>query len=159
MIKRPQFLQAGFTMIELVISMTIISLALLGTLLAINTAGVYSGDPMLDHQGISIAESYLEEILQKGFSTVASCPAPPSPGGRASFNDVCQYNGLSQPPTSQAGVAISSLLNTYTVTVTVDSSAASLGTLTPGTQVERVDVTVSHSTMPTMTFSSYRTNY
>jgi len=146
-------------MIELVISMTIIAIALLGTLLAINTAVAFSGDPMISHQAVSIAESYLEEILQKNFSTTAACPAVPAPGGRASFNSICQYNGLSQSPTSQSGAAISALLNSYTVTVTVDSSAAILGSLTPGTQVERVDVTVSHPSMTSLTISAYRTNY
>jgi MSHA pilin protein MshD len=150
--------QLGFTLVELVISVTIISIALIGTLLAINTATLFSGDPMITQQGIAIGESYLEEILEKSFP-LTHCPAPPSPGGRANFNNICQYNGLSESPSSQVGLPIAVSLNNYIVNVNVDTATVILGSLNPGNQVARVDVTVSHPSMPTMIFSAYRTNY
>lgn len=145
----------GYTLVELVVSMTIISVALLGTLMAINTATLSSADPLILQQAISISESYLEEITAKDFPT-AVCP----PGTRATFTNICQYNGLSEPPTDQTGTVVSGL-GGYTVSVTLDSSTASLGspTLTAGTQVVRIDVNVSHIGMQNMTFSVYRTSY
>ena len=143
----------GYTLIELVMSMTIISIAILGTLFSINMASLYSGDPMITYQGISIAEAYLTEIGTKSFST-GSCPS----GTRSTYTNICQYNGLNQVPTDQTGTAIAGL-GGYTVQVVVDSSTAVLGALTAGTQAVRIDVIVSHSNMDTMTFSAYRTNY
>jgi len=145
----------GYTMIELVISMTIIAIAILGTLLAVNTAVLFSGDPLISTQAISIAESYLEEISSKDFP-ISPCPA----GTRATFTNICNYNGLNQAPTDQNGNAIAAL-SAYNVQVTVDSATASLGSpsLTTGTQVVRIDVRVSRALMPTMTFSLYRTSY
>lgn len=145
----------GFTLIELVISITLISIAVLGVLLAVNTAAVYSSDPLLNYQAVGIAEAYLSEIGTKNFPPTGSCPAASS---RSTYTNICQYNGLNQVPTDQTGSAIAGL-GSYTVQVNVDSTTAALGSLVAGTQVVRVDVTVSHAMMDTMTFSLYRTNY
>ena len=145
----------GYSLIELVISMTIISIAILGTLLAVNTASMFSSDPMVTYQAISIAESYLTEVMTKAFPSGA-CPS----GTRSTYTNVCNYNGLNEHPTDQTGTQIAGL-SSYTVQVAVDSTTASLGSpsLTPGTQVVRIDVTVSHAAMQTLTISGYRTNY
>jgi MSHA pilin protein MshD len=149
----------GYTMIELVISITIISIAILGTLLAINTAVMFSGDPLISTQAVAIAESYLEEIMTKDFPTPAIAAACPAPGvTRSNFTNVCNYNGLNQVPTDQNGNIIPGLSG-YTVQVAVDRQTAVLGALATGTQVVRIDVSVSHTAMTTMTFSVYRANY
>lgn len=143
----------GYTLVELVMSMTIISIAILGTILAVNTAGLYSGDAMLTYQAVSIAEAYLTEIASKDFPS-GTCPA----GTRATYTNICQYNGINEVPTDQTGTAVPGLGN-YTVQVAIDSVGAVLGSLTAGTQSVRIDVTVSHAQMSAMTFSLYRTNY
>lgn len=146
----------GYTLIELVTSMTIIAIALIGTLMAINTATLHSGDPLLRRQAIAIAESYLEEISGKDFPT-APCPA----GTRGTFTNICNYNGLSEQPTNQNGTPMPGLSG-YTVSVAVDSATASLGSpsLTSGTEAVRIDVTVSlPPIMVPITLSTYRTNY
>ncbi len=144
---------AGYSLIELVVSMTLIAIAILGTLFAVNIAGMYSGDPMITYQAASIAEAYLTEISTKNFPT-GTCPS----GTRSTYTNICNYNGLNQPPTDETGTAIAALSG-YTVQVNVDTTAAVLGSLTAGTQSVRVDVTVSHLGMDTMTYSMYRTNY
>jgi MSHA pilin protein MshD len=146
-------------MVELVISMTIIGIAVLGTLMAINTATLFSGDPLISTQAVAIAESYIEEIITKNFPTPAVASACPSTGlTRANFTDVCNYNGLSQVPTDQNGNAMAGL-GAYNVLVTVDRQTATLGALTSGTEAVRIDVTVTHNAMTGMTFSVYKTNY
>jgi len=145
----------GYTLIELVISITLISIAVLGVLLAVNTAAIYSGDPMISYQSVAIAEAYLSEIATKGFPPTGSCP---SAVARAVYTNICNYNGLNQVPTDQTGSAIAGL-GSYTVQVNVDSTTAALGALTAGTQAVRVDVIVAHPMMNTLTFSLYRTNY
>ncbi len=145
----------GYTLVELVISMTIISVALLGVFLAINTASRYSADPMIVQQGIAIVESYLEEIMGKDFP-VSPCPVTT----RANFNNVCNYHGLFEPPTDQTGNVVPGLGN-YNVSVIVDTRSVTLGSpaLTPQIQVVRVDVSITHPAMQELKFSLYRTSY
>lgn len=147
----------GFTLVELVISITLISIAFIGIILAVNTVTRFSANPMTLYQGIAIAESYLEEISSKAFPTTVPCPAPPA-GGRAAYNNVCDYSGLNQSPTDILGNPIAALAP-YNVQVTVDTSGATLPNLTSGTNVVRIDVRVARSNMPTMIYSVYRTNY
>lgn len=152
-------INSGYTMVELVISITIIGIAVLGTLISINTATKFSGDPLISTQAIAIAESYLEEIMSKSFPTPAAASACPATGlTRANFTDVCNYNGLNQVPTDQNGNAMAGLSG-YTVQVAVDRQTAALGALASGTQAVRIDVTVTHALMTGMTFSAYKTNY
>ena len=84
--------QSGFTMIELIVAMSIIAISLLGTISAINVAGKSSADPMVTFQGIAIAESYLTEISSKDFP---SGPCPPA-SSRATFSNICNYFNFPQ---------------------------------------------------------------
>jgi MSHA pilin protein MshD len=145
--------QTGFTLIELVLSMTIILIALMGTLFAINTAVMSSADPMIYQQAFAISESYLEEILNKEF------PITPCPGGtRATYRNICNYAGLTEAPTNQHGTPIAGLSG-YGVNVNVDTTGATLGSASGSSQIVRVDVTITHNHMTPATFSAYRTKY
>ena len=53
----------GFTLVELIISMMVVAIALGGVLMVMNYTILHSADPMLEHQAVAIAESYLEEVL------------------------------------------------------------------------------------------------
>jgi MSHA pilin protein MshD len=149
----------AFTLVELVISIVIIAICLTGTMLAFITVAKFGEDPMIQQQAISIGKSYLEEIITKSFPQTLPCHNPPI-GGRAVFENVCDYNGLNNVGAEdQNGKAIPNL-NNYTVRVTLDTAVAVLGTLSAGTSVIRVDVIVSHPALTTaMVISGYRTNY
>ena len=150
--------QDGFTLVELIIAIVIISVALTGTLLAINMGSKYSADPMINRQASAIAQAYMDEILTKSFPTGFPCAAPPG-GGRSVYTNICDYQGLSDTGAKdQFGNAIAGLSG-YNVAVNVDGTTATMGTLTAGTQVVRVDVTVTRNLMPTLVISAYRTNY
>src|SRR5690606_35269826 len=58
----------GFTLVELIMGIVVVSVAVGGVLLAMRTTVSKSADPMIAHQGIAIAEAYLEEILTKNFT-------------------------------------------------------------------------------------------
>jgi len=143
----------GFTLIELVISIVVVSVALGGVLLAINYAVSHSADPMLQHQAVAIAESYLEEILLKPFADPDGVDGESS---RPLFDDVDDYNGLNDSGARDlTGTAISGLEN-YTVVVTVANTALNgIG----ASDSKEVTVTVSHPVGFNMTVSGYRTNY
>jgi len=63
--KRPQ---AGLTLIELVMFIVIVSVALTGVVMVLNTAVRGSSDPMVRKQALAIAESLLAEIEQQPFT-------------------------------------------------------------------------------------------
>ncbi len=143
----------GFTLIELVISIVVVSIALGGVLMAINYTVTHSADPMLQHQAVAIAESYLEEILLKPF---ADPDGVDGEGSRVLFDDVDDYNLLSDNGArDQSDNPIGGLEN-YSVDVTVTNSA--LNGIGEG-DCKRITVIVSHPIGFNMTLNGYRTNY
>ncbi len=63
----PSVRQHGTTLIELVASIVIVSIATFGLMLAISAGVSRSADPMIEQQAAAIAEAYLEEVVQAGF--------------------------------------------------------------------------------------------
>lgn len=59
---------AGFTLIELVIFIVVVSIAIVGIFVAFNVAVRGSADPMLRKQGLEIAESLMNEVMAMPFS-------------------------------------------------------------------------------------------
>ncbi len=143
---------SAFTLIEILITIVVISIA--GTVLM----GVYSNmvaksaDPIIQQQALAIAEAYMEEIRLKAFTD------PDGIGGeaRANFDNVQDYNGL--PDTKvrdQNGAEILSL-SSYSVSVTV--AGQPLETIGVANSV-RIDVVVTHPAIAPITLSSFRTSY
>jgi len=146
----------GFTLVELVISIVVLSIGVMGILLAISMMIRNSADPVVQYQTVAIAESYIEEIMGKSYPGSTPCPGTPfSP--RANTVSICDYNNLNQVPTDQNGNSLG--LNNYNVSVVIDTTAAVLGSLTSGSQVLRIDVLVTPPTGPGILFSAYRTNH
>ncbi|TNC96192.1 MAG: hypothetical protein FD121_1202 [Gallionellaceae bacterium] len=61
-------MQRGISLIELIIFIVIISVALTGILLVMNTVTRHSADPLIHKQALAIAESLLEEVELMPFS-------------------------------------------------------------------------------------------
>jgi MSHA pilin protein MshD len=147
-------LQRGVTLIELVIAITIVAIAattILGTMSAVASR---SADAMLQQQAISIAQAYLDEILQRW---VVDPNGTPANTGRPSWDLVDSYNGLSDTGAKdQFGNAISAL-SAYNVSVNVSQTSALPGIA--GANARRIDVTVTRAPNVSVTLSGYRTNY
>lgn len=162
---------AGFTLMEVVITIAVMGIALASVLTVYTVTGEHSADPMTRQQAQLIAEAYMEEILLKRFydaDTGNVCPAPE--GARGDFDNVCDYRNItSAAPQNQFGAAIAELA-AYRVTVVVSpnpadpTAAVSLGTLTNNygsgfIRVLRVDVTVTGPGNAVARLTGYRTNY
>ncbi len=86
--------QAGVTLIELIISITVISVALVAILGAFSQSIAKSADPAIRAQAASIAMAYMEEVLLQPYAD----PAGSDTGGceegnnRATYDDVNDYN-------------------------------------------------------------------
>lgn len=82
----------GFSLIELIVAITIIA-ALGATVLGLNTKIVQgSADAMTDMQRAAIAKGYLDEILSRSFTCAVASTA------RESFDCVDDYASISQEP-------------------------------------------------------------
>ena len=146
--------QGGVTLVELLVSIVIVSIAASGVLglLAMTTAG--SADPMLRHQAAAIAESYLEEVLLK------PCEDPDGVDGevaRADFDDLDDYDGLADAGArDQFGMPLAGL-GDYSVVVAVSPSSG-LPAVPPADAL-RVDVVVTRGAEVSFALSGYRTRF
>ncbi|MCW8859460.1 MAG: prepilin-type N-terminal cleavage/methylation domain-containing protein [Deltaproteobacteria bacterium] len=143
----------GFTLIELIVAMVVISVALVGVMTVVNYTTLHSADPVLRHQSIAIAEAYMEEITLKNYTD----PDVDGEGSRALFDDVDDYDGLADAGAQdQNGNAISGL-NNYSVSVSVlPQNYGPSGTEVAGL---KIDVTVTDPAGESLVLTGYRANY
>ena len=142
----------GVTLVELIVSIVVIGVALAGVMVVIVRNTSASADPLIWHQAVIVGEAYLEEILTKNFT------ADGVEGSRDLYDDVMDYNGLTDsPPRDQNGTAVAALAS-YSVNVQVATEALNDITLASGNAV-RAQVTVTMPTGGSVIVSGYRTNY
>lgn len=144
----------GFTLIELIVAITIVAIAATIILGVMGAVASRSADAMLQQQAIAIAQAYLDEIEQRW---VADPNGTIPNTGRSSWDLVDEYNNLyNGGAQDQFGTPIPGL-EAYTVTVNVAQSSALPGIT--GTNARRIDVTVTTPPNVSVTLSGYRTNY
>lgn len=150
---RSRFFSRGVTLVELIVSIVVISVALAGVLIVIVRGISGSADPMIWHQSVAIAEAYLEEILSKNFTPDGVEPT------RGAYDDVMDYNNLTEPPHDQNGSPIPVLAG-YTVKVQVTApSSAWNGVAVSNVWVVQVTVKPPGGNGGDVVISGYRTNY
>ncbi len=158
MCTRPSSLQRGVSLIELIIFIVIISVALTGILLVMNTVTRSSADPILHKQALAAAESLLEEIELQDFVSASGVTNAVTQVNRASeYHIVRDYAGFSTTgiyPVS--GAAPITGLEGYNANVAVADAA--LGTVAAGSAV-LITVTVTDPQGGTVDVSGYRTAY
>lgn len=137
----------GFTLIELIMFIVIVSIALVGVLKVMDLVVASSADPMVRKQAVALAESVLQEVLQKAYAD----PDPASAASqttRATFNHVDNYNGL----TNSTFTDLPSTLSGYVIAIAVTS--ATLGSIA----ARKVAVTVTYGAN-SVVLTGYRTSY
>lgn len=173
----------GFTLVELVVFISMIGIALGGVLVAYDYASRDSADPIVRKQALAVAESLLEEVQQMPFtycdpddpaattaSSPAACTTPEAIGPEAGesrysattpFDNVSDYHGydtaLEAPPGVKdvSGAQIAGLAG-YNVRVTV--AGAALGGIAAGESLlVTVEVTAPYNV--TARLESYRTRH
>lgn len=123
--------QRGFSLIELIFFIVVVSVGLAGVLRVMNIGVASSADPLVRKQASALAESILQEVLQKAYTD----PDPAVTSGestRATFDDVDDYNGRTQTTFTDLPPGLAA----YTISIVV--TATTLGTL----PAKRVAVTV-----------------
>lgn len=136
--------QRGFTLVEMIIAMVIVSVGLAGVLAVLSRTGAQSADPMVTKQVTALAEGMMEEIMLKPVKGPGT--AIPAGAGcmRTDFDEIRDYNGYDQPVcdiTGTPGVA------GYRIKVSVaNASGNALAETVPDTEALRIEVTVTHGT-------------
>lgn len=139
--------QAGFTLIEMVIFIVVVSVGVAGILSVMNFTVQHSADPMVRKQAAALADSVLEEIILKDY-------VDPDGGinvveaGRDSYDDVDDYNGL-----SNAAFNLPTSLSSYLISIAVTDGTATLGVI-----AKKIKVTVS-SGNESIIMTGYRASY
>jgi len=173
---RVQYGQKGFTLVELIITLMLISIAVLGISYALGFGLRHQSDAIWQIKSVALAESYLEEILARRFDENSpSGGVPPcSPAttacstvfddseSRADFDDVDDYNGLDDSPPKDAQGNVRSGYDGYRVQATVryaDAAEVTAFGLDDVTDAKLITITVSSPTRAGMSFSVIRGNF
>jgi MSHA pilin protein MshD len=142
--------QAGVTLVELILSMVIISIALTGVFSVMNLTVSHSADPVVQYQAVAIAEAYLEEVLLQSYTDPDGTNAGET---RASYDNVADYNGLNDVGAhDQQGVLLSSL-SSYNASVAVADQ------LVVGLTAKKITVTVSGPGVSGLALVGYKFDY
>jgi MSHA pilin protein MshD len=164
--------ESGATLVELIITIVIISIALAGTIIAFSNVVGRSSDTLFQSRAIALAQAYLDEILAQPFDrntpeggipayTGACSVTGGSASDRGDFSSVDQYNGLSfSPPQLASGAIDEGGYDGFTVSINVScvDPSVELGNADID-QAKRIDVTISSPTNQTAIFSAYRSNF
>jgi MSHA pilin protein MshD len=137
--------QHGFTLIELIIFIVVVAAGLAGILSVMNTVVRSSADPLVRKQAIALADSVLEEVLQKNFADPDGLPNVVE-ADRTLWDDVSDYAGK-----TNAALGVPAALNAYVVGIAVDPDAVTLGAIAS----LRVTVTVTRGA-EVITMTGYR---
>ena len=162
---------AGFTLVEMVMAIVIISVGLAGVLLALNTAVKSSADPLVHKQMLAAAEEMMEEVLLKPF-------APPEAGfeqtnsawpvncgtaaaARHLFDDVSDYSNYATNSVCNIDGDPVDGLGAYSLQVAIEAASlgsAATGGVVDGSKVKKIKVKVTHGT-ESISLNGWRTWY
>jgi MSHA pilin protein MshD len=146
--------QRGFTLIELIIFIVVVSVGLVGILKVMDVTVASSADPMVRKQAMALADSILEEILGKAYCD----PDPLVTTGettRVTMDDVADFNGVNETiPAGPVFVGMPADLNGYNIAIEVPAAAVLLGAV----PARRVTVTVRRGT-EVIAMVGHRTRY
>lgn len=156
----------GFSLLELIVLIVVVSVGLAGILLMFSTSVAGSANPNAAKQALAAAEALLEEIQLTAFCNPTGGfddgnPSTAAQSDRQNFDDVGDYNGLATTGIHTIeGVTPIAGLENYNVTVAVSSVAFST---VPLADSRLITVTVTGPTnLPnavTIAHSGYRFDY
>ena len=142
--------QCGATLIELIVTIVIISIALSGILSVVNLTTKHSVDPIIQHQSIAIAESYLEEILLLPIIDPDGTDAGET---RATFDNVDDYQNLADSNATNQNANTITGLESYSVSVSIADQTFS------GVTMKAITISVVRPGVDTIKLTGYRASY
>jgi len=168
--------QQGVTLVELVISIVILSIAMVSMMTFFSTSMSRSADPLWHNKTLKLGQLYLDEILAKKYDELTpmgglpfvvtpDCAGlgPDSLGAgtetRASFDDVDDYHGiLNSAPVSLTGAGLDSSYDDYRISITVACDGSDVGA-SGNAHAKIITVQVTAPNQKTVTFAAYKGNF
>lgn len=161
MVTRVMSTERGFTLVELILAIVILSVGVAGVLVVFSTTVKSSADPVIRKNMLSIADQMMEEIVLKPYAASANTGLVVG-CARAYFNDINDYDdyNVGKPkPTGICDAAGEPLpdLAAYSVEVTLDPDSVTFATQDV-TLATKITVTVTKGT-ESLSLVGWRTNY
>ena len=150
----------GFSLVEAVVFIVIVSTALVGVLSVMNATTQRSADPLVRKQAIAVAESMLEEVSLHVFA-ITGAPVAPTQANRQSFDDIADYDGFATTGIFPIdSTALIPGLSGYNLAVTVAAAAfGPTGLTVPAANARLITVTVNGPDGVNVVLAGYRTAY
>lgn len=158
----------GFTLIELIVFILIVSVGVVGILLVMSFTVKSSADPVVRKQSLAMAEAILDEVLSRDFANPAggySETAPATCANRTLYDDVDDYacfdgttDGKKIHGDSTLGSTSLPALAAYRATVVVDATATAVLGGIPVGQIKKITVMVTGGS-EAIQVSGHRANY
>jgi len=156
----------GFSLIEVVIFIVIVSVALVGVLTVMDLTTRHSADPLIRKQAIALAESMLEEVSLQAFDNPPPADdfaGPFTQPNRVFFDSIGDYNSFTTSGAYAIGgaAAISGLAG-YNVSVSVvptDLGPAASQITSASGNARLITVTVTGPDNVPVSIAGYRTNF
>lgn len=159
--------QTGATLVELVITIVIISVAIAGTVGAFSLIAGRSADPLNQTRAVALAQIYMDEILGRGYDEATPVGGVPKAPGcnvnteeadRADYDDVDDYNAITDAtPENAEGDSLVADYNNFRISVAVQCAGAEVGLA--GDDAKRIDLAITDPSGQGYNFSVYRANY
>jgi MSHA pilin protein MshD len=143
----------GFTLIEVIVTIVVLSVAATAIMGMFTNTIRTSADPMIQQQALSIAEAYMEEILLKSFDDPDGTEAGET---RGSYDDVDDYDALTNAAIEDQNGNPIGILSDFTVSVTVTTDV--LNTIVSA-DAFLIRVSVAHAVLDPIVLHGYRTRY
>ncbi|WP_166258840.1 type II secretion system protein [Marinobacter salicampi] len=160
--------QSGATLVELVMTIVIISIAIAGVVGAFAMIAGRSADPLNQTRAVELAQLYMDEIITRKYNhntpqggvpkqTSDLCVIGPDSGeSRATFNDVDDYDGLSDTPPAGADGPLTGY-NGFSVTVAVTCAGSEIGLAND--DGKRIHLIITAPGDQSFIFSAYKANF
>ena len=160
---------SGATLVELVITIVIISVAIAGVVGAFSLLSGRSADPLNQTRAVELAQLYMDEIITKKYDENTPQGGQPKYTGacnigtdgsetRATYDDVDDYNAINaEAPRSSLG-ALSGYPG-FEVTVSVQCAGDDPGIGLPASEAKRIDISITVPGGTDFVFSAYKANF
>lgn len=158
--------EAGVTLVELVITIVLISIAIAGVVGGFSLILGRSSDTLFQSRTTAVGQAYLDEILSRRFDQDTgtggvpaydgNCRVQPAGGDRDNYSVVDDYDDIDGESPQLVSGAFGPEYSDYSVSVSVVCAGGEVGV---GADAKRIDVTVTPPQGPEMVFTAYRGNY
>lgn len=169
---------AGFTLVELVMSIVLLGLALASVSVTMAHSAGRSSDGLWQVKVVELSDAYFAEILARRFDEnsapggIPACSISTTPCSaavafsdgetRTQFDDVDDYDGLDESPPRDASGNVRSDYTGYRVQISVayaDAGMIAAYALDDATDAKVITARVSAPGQNPLTFTAYRGNY